>query len=87
MIESAVERAFCKEATARGLLALKYGVNGWPDRMVLLADGTVAWVELKRPGETLRALQERRRDQLTRAGQMAYVLDTVEKVNEFWRNR
>ena len=84
--ESSIEAAFNKGAKDRGLRSLKYGINGWPDRVLLCKGGGVIWVELKKPGEKPRALQYRRHEQLRREGHSVYVLSTLEEVAEFWLN-
>ena len=50
MLEKAIEARFVKECKKRGWLCLKQNVigrRGYPDRLVVLKDGTHIWVELK----------------------------------------
>ena len=54
MLESTVERHLREEAKKRKGTALKFvspGMNGVPDRIVLMPDGKMAFVELKAPGK------------------------------------
>ena len=54
MLESTVERHLREEAKKRKGMALKFvspGMNGVPDRIVLMPDGKMAFVELKAPGK------------------------------------
>lgn len=86
--ESDVEKAFKDKAEEKGCLLLKItpdGEAGWPDRLLLLPGGITCFIEFKRPGETLRPLQERRKSQLNRLGQLCFVISTLEEVREFWR--
>lgn len=62
MLERVIESRLRQEAKKRGGMALKFvspGMNGVPDRIVLLPGGKVAFVELKAPGKMPRALQEK----------------------------
>lgn len=50
MLEKAIEARFVKECKKRGWLCLKQNVigrRGYPDRLIVLKDGTHIWVELK----------------------------------------
>ena len=78
MLEKVIENRLRQEAKKRGGMALKFispGMDGVPDRIVLLPDGKMAFVELKAPGKTPRALQEKRIGQLRKLGFLVYVLD------------
>ncbi len=69
-LESAIQRKIIKRYEAEGYLAVKIGLcskPGFPDIM-LLKDGVASFVEVKRPGEKPRPLQEFRIDELRRAG-------------------
>ncbi|MDO4306877.1 MAG: VRR-NUC domain-containing protein [Eubacteriales bacterium] len=83
MLESVIESRLRQEAKKRGGMALKFvspGMNGVPDRIVLLPGGKMAFVELKAPGKVPRALQEKRIWQLRRLGFLVYVLDGTERI-------
>ena len=59
MIEKQVEQALRKAIRDRGGLALKFvspGLAGVPDRIVLMPNRRVAFVELKAPGKHPRPL-------------------------------
>ena len=61
LLESTVEGHLREEAKKRNGLALKFvspGMNGVPDRIVLMPDGKMAFVELKAP-ETKTASTEK----------------------------
>ena len=63
MIEKQVEQALRKAVRDRGGLALKFvspGLAGVPDRIVLMPNRRVAFVELKAPGKHPRPLQVRK---------------------------
>ena len=83
MRESTVEHRLVTEAKKRGGLALKFvspGIDGVPDRLVLLPHGKFAFVEVKAPGRTLRPLQVRRIGQLRELGYLAYCLDHPDQI-------
>lgn len=68
-----------KQSTMR-----RYGTRGWPDYLVLGIQGVVFWIEYKRPGGRLIALQERRIEELRRLGQHVYVCQSKEEVQKAW---
>lgn len=60
MREREVERRLVTAVKKRGGLAPKFtspGLDGVPDRLVLLPDGRLAFVEVKAPGQKMRPLQ------------------------------
>ena len=83
MRESTTESRLREEAKKRGGMAIKFispGLNGVPDRLVLMPCGRVAFIELKAPGKTPRASQLKRKEQLERLGFRVYVVDGVEQI-------
>ncbi len=83
MLESTIEQKLVQAAKKRGGLALKFvspGMDGVPDRIVLLPHGKLVFVELKAPGKTLRPLQVRRKEQLEALGFSVYCVDGVEQI-------
>lgn len=88
MIESRVEHYLVSKITRIGGLCLKFcstGQAGVPDRVVIY-DGRVVFVELKRPGEEPRALQKAVAKKLRKAGGYVYCLSTLEQVDRFTRD-
>lgn len=86
MRESEVETYLRKTATANKYMCLKFispGNNGVPDR-ILIGDGNVIFVETKSPGKVPRKLQEFVIDKMRKHGAHVFVLDTKEKVDEFF---
>ena len=64
-------------------MALKFvspGMNGVPDRIVLMPDGKMAFVELKAPGKKPRPLQLKRKRMLEMLGFPVYVVDNIEQI-------
>ena len=85
MIEKQVEQALRKAVRDRGGLALKFvspGLAGVPDRIVLMPNRRVAFVELKAPGKHPRPLQVKRKRQLESLGFLVFCVDGIEQIEE-----
>ena len=85
MTEEYIEQKLVKAVKKRGGMALKFvspGLDGVPDRIVLLPMGRIAFVELKAPGKKMRPLQVRRKRQLEGLGFLVYCIDRVEQIGE-----
>ena len=83
MREKEIEAALVKAAKKRNGLALKFvspGMSGVPDRLVLLPDGKLGFIELKAPGKKMRLLQEKRKSQLEALGFLVFCLDSKEEI-------
>lgn len=83
MREKAVEAKLAKKVKSLGGIALKISsanYTGLPDRLVLLTDGKLAFIELKAPGKKLRPLQEKRKRQLEALGFSVFCIDGIEQI-------
>ena len=83
MLERNIERRLITEAKKRDGLALKFvspGLDGVPDRIVLLPGGRLGFVETKAPGKRMRPLQVRRKEQLEALGFLVYCVDAVGQI-------
>ena len=83
MREKEIEQALVSEAKARGGICPKWvapGFDGVPDRIVLLPESHIGFVEVKAPGEKPRALQLARHRLLERLGFHTYILDGKEQI-------
>ena len=83
MLERAIEQRLVEAVRKAGGLCPKFVSPGWdgvPDRIVLLPGGKLGFVELKAPGQKLRPLQLRRREQLECLGFRVFVIDGVEQI-------
>ena len=83
MREKTVEAELVKAVRNFGGLALKFispGLDGVPDRLVLLPGGKMAFIELKAPGKKMRPLQVRRKRQLEALGFLVYCIDRPEQI-------
>ncbi len=83
MREKTTETKLVKAVQAIGGLAPKFvspGLDGVPDRLVLLPGGRIAFIELKAQGKTLRPLQVRRKKQLEALGFSVYCIDRPEQI-------
>ena len=73
MREKAIEHKLVKAVKAEGGMCPKLvspGTDGMPDRMVLLPEAHIGFVEVKAPGEKPRPLQVRRHEQLRELGKV-----------------
>ena len=80
MREKTIEQKLTRAVKARGGICPKLvcpGMAGMPDRLVLLPDGKLGFVEVKAPGEKPRPLQTARHRILEWLGYRVYVLDDV----------
>ena len=78
MLEKEIEKKLVKEVKNMGGIAAKFvspGFDGVPDRLVLLPEGKMAFIELKAKGKKLRPLQKRRIKQFQALGFSCYVID------------
>lgn len=85
MREKTIERQLVKAVKAMGGLSPKWvspGLDGVPDRIILLPKGAIAFVEVKVTGGKLRPIQLRRKQQLEALGFMVYVIDSAERIRE-----
>ncbi len=83
MREKQVEQQLVAAVRKRHGLCPKWvspGLDGVPDRIVLLPGGHVAFAELKAPGKALRTQQRYRKAQLERLGFKVYVIDNMEQI-------
>lgn len=84
ILERDLEKYFTAQCKKHKLLSLKLHVKfarGWPDRIVPIENGQVLWVELKRPGGKLSALQAKNHIDLLRLGHEVYVIDSKEGID------
>ena len=83
MREKQIENRLASEVKKAGGIALKFvspSFDGMPDRLVLIPDGHIAFVELKAPGKKPRPVQLARHRLLRSLGFQVYVIDSVEQI-------
>ena len=83
MREKQIENKLATEAKKLGGIALKFvspSFDGMPDRLVLIPDGHIAFVELKASGKKPCPLQLSRHRLLRSLGFRVYVIDSVEQI-------
>lgn len=83
MREKQIESKLVIEVKKIGGIAPKLvspGFDGMPDRLVLLPDGHIAFVELKAPEKKPRPLQLARHRLLRSLGFHVYVIDDAEQI-------
>ena len=83
MKEKEIEKKLTLEAKKRGGLAVKFvspGFDGMPDRIVLMPEGKMAFVEVKSSGKRPRPLQMARHKLLRELGFLVFVLDDESQI-------
>ena len=82
MRERDIEKKLIDEVKKRGGLCEKWtsGTVGWPDRIIILPDGKIAFAELKAPGEKPRPIQLHRHKKLRQLGMAVYVIDHPDNI-------
>ena len=83
MREKDIEQRLVKAVKAAGGICPKLvcpGMDGMPDRLALLPDGKMGFVEVKAPGKTPRPLQLQRHRLLREMGFRVYVLDDQRQI-------
>ena len=83
MREKTVEQRLVETVKESGGICPKFtspGFDGMPDRLVLLPEGRMAFVEVKAPGKKPRKLQTARHRLLRRLGFKVYVLDNPNSI-------
>lgn len=83
MREKEIEKKLTLEAKKRGGLAVKFvcpGFDGMPDRILLMPEGKMAFVEVKAPGKRPRPLQMARHKLLRALGFLVFVLDDESQI-------
>lgn len=86
MLESDIERRLGERLRHLGCVYYKFvspQQRGVPDRIVICPDGTVVFVELKRPGGHLATLQSVQQARLRKRGQRVAVVWTAADADAF----
>lgn len=85
MLEREVEKALVHQVRKAGGIAPKLtspANAGMPDRLIILPQGKVCFVELKAPGKKPRPLQLRQMQRLTNLGCMVRTIDHPNQIQE-----
>ena len=85
MREKTIEHRLVHIVKKMGGLCPKFvspGMDGMPDRLVLLPGARFAFVETKAPGKKPRPLQLHRHEQLRQLGFRVFVLDDPERISD-----
>jgi len=81
--EKQIEQAVVREVKKMGGLAVKFvspGLDGVPDRLILIPDGFIAFAEIKAPGKKMRPLQLKRKQEFEKLGFRVYCIDNIEMI-------
>ncbi|MDU5272521.1 MAG: VRR-NUC domain-containing protein [Finegoldia magna] len=85
MLEKEIEKALIDKVKFHGGICLKFtspSMTGIPDRIILLPNGMIGFVETKRPGGEPRSIQKKRIRQFKKLGFKVYVLDSKDNIDE-----
>ncbi|NCC61716.1 MAG: VRR-NUC domain-containing protein [Verrucomicrobiae bacterium] len=83
MREKEIEKKLALEAKKLGGLSVKFvspGFDGMPDRILLMPEGKIAFVEVKAPGKHPRPLQMARHKLLRGLGFSVFILDDESQI-------
>lgn len=83
MLEKHIERRLVRAVERLGGMCPKFvspGLDGVPDRIILLPGAHMAFCELKAPGAHPRRLQRLRREQLERLGYRVFIIDGADQI-------
>jgi hypothetical protein len=83
MLEKEIEKKLVTAVKNMGGICPKFispGLDGVPDRLVLLPQGKFAFVEIKAPQKKLRLLQVKRKRQLEQLGFLVYCIDDIAQI-------
>ena len=83
MREKEIEKRLVRAVKDMGGSAPKFvspGLDGVPDRLILLPGGHMAFAELKAPGQTPRPLQQHRIGELRQLGFRVYIIDDINQI-------
>ena len=89
MSEKEIEIYLVRKIKNKKGIAYKFtspGNSGVPDRICMLPNGKIFFVELKSPGKKPRALQVNQIRKITNLGQRVYVVDSKEMVDRVLEN-
>jgi len=84
--ERTIEAYLRRQVQARGGMAVKQdwvSIRGAPDRLVILPQGVMVFVELKAPNQKAKPHQARLHQKLRSLGVRVLVIDSKEQVDEF----
>ena len=85
-MEREIEQKLRQLVKAKGGLALKFispGMMGVPDRLVLLPNSKICFVELKAQGKKLSPKQVKIKSKLEKLGHKVWLIDSFEKIDKF----
>lgn len=83
--EKSIERYLVDKAKDLGMPCLKYSnpnMVGYPDRLLVLPDARVVWIELKSRGKKPTKIQLARHEELRRIGHAVRVIDNKADIDE-----
>ena len=89
MRERDVEKSLVRAVKKVGGLCPKFvspGMDGVPDRIILMQGARIAFAEIKAPSKKMRPLQVKRKRQLEALGFQVYCIDNTEQIGGVLRD-
>ena len=89
MRERDVEQSLVRAVRKLGGMCPKFvspGLDGVPDRIILMPGARIAFAELKAPGRKMCPLQVKRKRQLEALGFQVYCIDNTEQIGGVLRD-
>jgi hypothetical protein len=80
--EKAIEQNVCTWLAFQGFIPLKVGMEGYPDRCVILGSNKHLWIEFKTPKGHLRPQQVNRIAKLHEIGETVLVITDLKEAQE-----
>lgn len=84
VLEKEIEQYLCKAAKRHGGFALKWVCPSWtgvPDRIIILPNGRIGFIETKAPGKVPRPQQQLWLDRLRSLGFLAFKADSKQDID------
>ena len=83
MRERDVEQSLVRAVKKLGGMCPKFvspGMDGIPDRIILMPGARIAFAEIKAPGQKMRPLQVKRKRQMESLGFQVYCIDNTKQI-------
>ena len=86
LTEKQIEKKFCNAVKLAGGMALKFSAQfkaGVPDRIVLMPEGKIYFVEMKRENGVVSEIQKHTFEEFAKFGFPVHIINSVEMIENF----